>query len=312
MKYVLTECDSIQSVLNQAQEGDVLYLKNGIYKEKIEIKQNKISLVGEDPDKTIIVNHDFYHKIMPDFNECNTFRTYTCYVEGNDVTLSNLTIKNSATPSAKYGQAVALHVHGTHFICENVILQSAQDTLFTGPLPADLIQRHQGFLPKSFLKGNSSIQTYKNCQIYGDVDFIFGGATALFEDCKIISIARQKKNAEESSGFICAPSHDANTPFGYLFYHCDLIAEDDSVSYVYLARPWRDYGCAAFIECNLHSHIHPLGFNKWGNTHRDQTARFYEYSLNQDLTKREKWAHLLSKQEATQYVHTFMEFMKKN
>lgn len=309
MKYILNAGDSINSAIKKCLPGDVIFLKNGIYKEKIEILVPGISLIGESQDYTIITNHDFYHKIMSDYNECNTFRTYTCYVEADNVTISNLTIENSSTPSYKYGQAVALQVHGTNFLCQNVTLQSAQDTLFTGPLPKDLQKRHENFLPKGFLKGNPSIQKYKNCIIKGDVDFIFGCATALFEECNIISLYR-KTNAFETNGYVCAPAHEQTSPFGYLFYKCNITGEKD-VHNVYLARPWRDYGCAAFIECNIGNHITPLGFNKWGNTNRNQTARFYEYTLNIDISKRESWVKLLTSAEAKQYVKDFYNYIKE-
>ena len=47
-------------------------------------------------------------------------------------------------------------------------------------------------------------------------------------------------------------------------------------SSIYLARPWRDYGLARFEHCAYGAHIAPEGFDKWNDTHRDKTARFYE------------------------------------
>ncbi len=310
MEYILTNTQSINEILKKAISGDTLFLKSGVYKEKVQILKKGITLIGEDPKNTILTNHDFYHKIMPDYNECNTFRTYTCYVGADNVTIKNLTIENSSIPSEKYGQAVSLYVDGNNFECVNSILKSAQDTLFTGPLPKDLIQRHQGFLPASFLTGRPSAQIYKNCTIQGDVDFIFGCATALFEDCNIISLCKKNKKAFEPNGYICAPSHEKETPYGYLFYHCNLLSESNA-SNVFLGRPWRDYGCAAFIECTMENHIHPLGFNKWNNTNRDKTARFYEYGTTYDTSSREPWAHMLNKHEAQQYLTNYFNFMEK-
>ena len=137
-------------------------------------------------ENTIITNNDYFHKILKDSNEANTFRTYTCLITGDNVEISNLTIENTSLPSSKYGQAVALHVCGDNFKCDHVTLKSAQDTLFTGPLPKDLIIRHQGFLPESHLKYRKTIQIYDSCDIYGNVDFIFGDAYALFINCNII------------------------------------------------------------------------------------------------------------------------------
>lgn len=307
MNHIIDNTISINETLRQCNPGDIIILKPGIYNEKVEIFKDNIAIKGESAENTIISNKDFYHKIMPDYNECNTFRTYTCYVEGNNVTIENVTIENSAIPSKIYGQAVALHVHGDNFKFKNSILKSAQDTLFTGPLPKNLLIRHKGFLPESFLKGNSSKQIYENCKILGDVDFIFGGATALFYNCDIISIDHNNP-VRTPDGYICAPSHYEETKYGYLFYKCRLLKENDNVKDVYLGRPWRDYGCAAFIDCQMDDHINPLGFNKWGNTNRDKTARFYEFTENK-CEGREPWINILSKNEADNYVNEFLKYI---
>lgn len=309
MIYTIDSSISINSTLNKMKDGDTLFLKKGVYHEKVKILNNNIKIQGEGINETIIDNNDYYHKIMPDFNECNTFRTYTCYVGGNNVTITNLTIKNSATPSKIYGQAVALHVDGNYFLCEGVKLDSAQDTLFTGPLPPDLIVRHKNFLEKPFLKSDHSIQIYRNCIIKGDIDFIFGTATVLFEECDIISISKEN-NINNADGYIAAPAHNEDCEFGYLFYKCNILAEDKSLK-VFLARPWRDYGTTAFIDCKMDNHIIDLGWNKWNDTNRDKTARFFEYNENADLSKREPWAKIFSKTEKEKYVEDFYKYIEK-
>lgn len=306
MQYTIDSNDSINKTLAKMKDGDTLFLKNGFYKEKIVILINNITITGETEDEVIISNHDWFTKIMPDYNECNTFRTATLLIAGDNVTLNNLTVENTSTPSSKYGQALALYVEGDNFKASNVILKSAQDTLFTGPLPPDLIIRHQGFLPEYQLRGKKSRQIYEECHIYGDVDFIFGTAQALFINCDIISIV--DPNRKEKLGYICAPAHNKDDEYGYLFYKCNLLSDDNDQE-VYLGRPWRDYGTAAFIDCNIGKHISPLGFNKWSNTNRDKTSRFYEYTENADLSKREKWAKQLTKDEAQQYVNEFFKIV---
>ncbi len=288
---------SINDAISKANDNDTILLKSGIYNEKVEVFKKNIKIIGENEEDTIIRNGDYFHKILKDGNEANTFRTYTVLVTGENVEISNLTIENTSLPSSKYGQAVALHTCGNNFKCNNVILKSAQDTLFTGPLPKDLIERYTGFLLKEQLNPNECKQVFKNCKIYGDTDFIFGCAQALFINCDIISIGR---------GYLAAPAHAKEMNYGYLFYKCNLISDGDATG-TYFARPWRDYGIAAFIECNVGMHIDPLGFNKWDGTNRDKTARFYEYSNNVDLTKRVKWATLLNKDEASKYVESFFK-----
>lgn len=306
MIYKITPKDSINDTLKLCKKNDKIYLFNGIYNEKVLINVEGITLIGEDKNKVIIKNKDHFYKIMEDHNECNTFRTYTVAVTASNVKIESLTIENCSVPSNKYGQAVALHADGDNFLCENVILKSAQDTLFTGPLPDDLIKRHQGFLKPDFLHGTPTKQIYNKCDIYGDVDFIFGSATALFNECNIISIYR-----DGNLGYVSAPSHSKDTIYGYLFYKCNLINNTNAENNIYLSRPWRDYGTAAFIECKMDKHIKPEGFSNWNSTERFKTARYYEYTENVDLSNRIKWAHLLTKDEAIKYYNDFMNYIKK-
>ena len=309
MKYVVDSKMSINKTLHKCNPGDIIFLKNGIYNEKVEVRVNNISIIGESKEYTIIANKDFYHKIMPDYNECNTFRTYTMYIGSDNVTLSNLTVRNDSIPSSKYGQAVALHVQGDKFKCENCGLYSAQDTLFTGPLPTDLCVRHQGFLAPDFISGVPSKQEYNFCDIQGDVDFIFGGATALFKECTLTVIKNDNINDSKSYGYVAAPSHSKDTKYGFLFYKCKIKSENTSKR-IYLARPWRDYGSTAFIECELTQDIIPQGFHKWNNTNRDKTARFYEYSPSIDLSMRESWVKQLNEAEANKFLQDFINYLK--
>ena len=295
----INNASTLKDILNNCKDGETIYLKKGTYNGKFHITSNNITIIGEDMENTIITNDDYFHKILNDGNEANTFRTYTLLVTGANVTIKNVTIENRSKPSSKYGQAVALHVCGNNFKCDNVILKSAQDTLFTGPLQQDLIERYTGFLLKEQLKPEKTTQIYKNCKIYGDTDFIFGSSQALFINCDIISIGK---------GYLSAPAHSKDMKYGYLFYKCNLISEGNSDG-TYLARPWRDYGCAAFIDCNVGNHIDQKGFNKWDGTNRDKTARFYEYSSNVDLSNREKWVNILNEDEKEKYLKDYFEYI---
>ena len=267
-----------------------------------------MTIIGQSKENTIITNHDYFHKIMHDYNECNTFRSYTVYVGGNNVKFSNLTIENSSSPSTRYGQAVSLHVDGDKFVCENVYIKSAQDTLFSGPLPNDLIIRHKNFLEKEFLKNHLSRQHYINCDIEGDVDFIFGTGMALFDNCNIISIIEREDYARY---FIAAPSHEKDQEFGFLFNKCNIIKKDNYTKIVSLARPWRDYGIAVYIDCNYQDHIKPEGFSDWANVGRDKTARFIEYNDNIDKSKRASWVKQLTKEEKIKYLNDYMIVFNK-
>ncbi len=303
MKIIIDNTSSINETLKNLKSGDEIYLKKGIYNEKVTILNDNIKITGEDKDETIINNHDYFHKIMPDYNECNTFRTYTVYAGGKNITIKNLTIKNSSIPATKYGQAVALHADSDNLLCENVNLYGEQDTLFTGPIPYFLRERHKNFLDPIFMREYYAKQVYKNCDIYGNVDFIFGNATALFYKCNLHSL--KQDTSTHICGYISAPSHEQNQEFGYLFLNCKL-THDEGVNNVYLARPWGKYGNVAFIDNEIDSHINKEGFSVWIGKNRHQTAKFMEYG-NYDVKDRASWSIILNEKEKNDYVEAFLK-----
>lgn len=269
----VTPADDLQSVFDRAPANAVIRLAPGVYRQKTVIRTPGLTLIGAGADKTVIIYDDYALKKDEQGREYVTFRTYTMAVCADDVTMKDLSIVNDALHPEIKGQEVALSVLGSGFLMENCTLTSTQDTLFAGPLPPDLIQRYDGFLMDILRRGGELVQTYRNCRIEGTVDFIFGCADALFENCEIRSL-----NDVRNIGYVAAPAHSLSQSKGLLFRNCRFTretgVEDGSI---YLARPWRDYGLARFENCTCEAHISPAGFDKWNDTNRDQTARFYEH-----------------------------------
>lgn len=218
-----------------------IYVKNGVYKEKVIVPSwvENIDIIGEDRDKTIITYDDHAN-----INKMGTFRTYTVKVEGSDITFKNLTIENNA---AQLGQAVALHTEGDRLKFINCRILGNQDTIYTGAKFTRLY--------------------FKDCYIDGTTDFIFGPSTALFEDC----IIHSKRNS-----YVTAASTPKEAKYGYVFKHCKLTAEP-GVDKVYLGRPWRPYAQAVYIHCDLGKHILPVGWNNWGKKENEETVFYAEY-----------------------------------
>jgi pectinesterase len=276
--------DAINSCRDLGQELVTIYIKKGVYKEKLVIPSEKtaIKLIGENRDSTIITYDDYSGKLIPQGMEIpgkekySTFTSYTMLIQGSDITLENLTIQNTA---GQVGQAVALHVEGDRVKLKNCNITGNQDTL--------LVTRA------------GSRQYFVDCYIEGTTDFIFGEATALFVTCTIKSL----KNS-----FITAASTRENTPFGFVFMNCKLIATDE-VTTVYLGRPWRPYARTVFIECELGNHIRPEGWDPWKGDKmfpdKDKTAFYAEYKNfgeGSDVSKRVTWSRQLTRKEAKQYT----------
>lgn len=250
----------------------VIYVKKGIYKEKLVIPQwlTNIEICGEDRDQTIITYDDHANIYLPEIGKgMGTFRTYTLKIQGSKITLKNITIENNA---ARLGQAVALHTEGDQLTFINCRFLGHQDTIYTG--------------------NAHSRQYFKDCYIEGTTDFIFGPATAWFEHCDIFC---------KADSYITAASTPQDVPYGYVFNNCRITA-DKNVTKVYLGRPWRDYGYTLFMNCELPAVIRPQGWHHW-QKEREQTARYMEYNNRGEgaaTNERVSWSRQLTKKEAQQ------------
>ena len=264
----------------------VIFIKKGIYKEKVTIPHwlTNIELCGEDAKETVLTWADHANLPIPGTQTpMGTFRTFTMKVEGNDITLKNLTIENC---SERKGQAVALHTTGDRIRVLNCRLLGHQDTLFTGVERTHLL--------------------FKNCYICGTTDFIFGPSTAWFEACII-----ENKN----DSYITAASTPKEIPFGYVFNRCTLRAMSADAPLMgdavgapkpnakkcYLGRPWRPYAYTLFMNCELGDHIRPEGWHNWNNKDNEKTARYLEYNNHGTGAKqqgRAAWAKQLTKKQA--------------
>ncbi|MGB5382816.1 MAG: pectate lyase [Lutimonas sp.] len=266
---------SIQEAINHAKSFPdrriIIEIKNGVYREKVSVPEwnTKISLIGESREHTIITYDDFFDKMKLGRN--STFYTYTLLVQGDDFLAKNLTIQNT---SGEVGQAVALSVFANRTSIINCRIRGNQDTLY--------------------VSGDGNKQYFKDCYIEGTTDFIFGGATALFQNCTIHS----KKDS-----YITAASTSEGNEYGFVFVNCNLTADKD-VNAVYLGRPWRIYAKTVFIDCKMGSHIKPEGWHNWSNPESEKTAFYAEYNCTGkgfQPGKRVVWSHQLSSSEAKKY-----------
>lgn len=268
----LTPDDRLQAAFDKAAPGSVIHLSAGVYRQKTVIRTPGLTIIGAGAGKTRIVFDDYARKRDDQGFEYITFRSYTLAVCADGVRMQDLSVINDALSPEVKGQEVALHICGTDFSMENCTLTSTQDTLFVGPLPPDLIERYEGFLPDEFRRGGQMKQYFHNCTIEGTIDFIFGCGEALFEDCCIRNLSEVRK-----VGYVAAPAHSLHQQEGFTFRNCSFCYESGvEPGSIYLARPWRDYGLARFENCRYDDHIAALGFDKWNGTQRDRTARFFE------------------------------------
>ena len=274
--------ENLQDVLDIAPPGTVIRLPAGVMRQKIVVRTPGITLIGAGMDRTALAFDRCARDMDKAGRPLGTFRSFTLAVTAENVTLRDLTVRNDAADPVRNGQQVALSVCGDGFLMDSCALVSTQDTLFLGPLPPDLRLRYRDVLPPELRRPEPLSSRFANCRIAGSVDFVFGGGSALFERCEILSVADGRR-----VGYVAAPSHELAQTDGFVFRRCRFTASPGvAPGSVYLARPWRDHGLCVFEDCAYGSHIHPAGFDKWGTTCRDGTARFYE---TPGVTGRVKW-----------------------
>ena len=253
----------------------VIYIRNGVYKEKLLLDSTKhfVTFIGEDKFKTILTYNDHTGKLSPSGDTINTRTSWSFKVFADNFTAKNITFQNDAGFTA--GQAVAVESNGDKASFYNCRFIGNQDVLFTN--------------------SDKSRQYYENCYIEGTTDFIFGSSTVWFEKCHIHS----KKNSH-----VTAASTPKEKEFGYIFNEC-ILTGDTSLHIVSLGRPWRPYAHVVYMNCFIGQHIKPEGWSNWNNTENYKTTRYLEYKNygpSSDPLKRVEWAKQLTDAETKKYT----------
>ena len=253
------------------RETVVIRLSEGVFKENIRIETHHLILTGQGVGKTIITGSLGAAEILDDGLKRGTFRTQTVFLHGNQITLRDLTIENTAGPGKIAGQALALYADGDGLYFENVELLGYQDTLFTGPLPEK--EREKGGFrgPMEYEPRVRGRHFYRNCLIAGTVDFIFGGAQAWFENCEL----RCRKGDEQC--YITAASTPQDQRVGYIFNRCRITAEEGA-GRCWLGRPWREGAKVVLLNCELEAPIEPEGWHDWSDPTDPDRTFFGEYA----------------------------------
>jgi len=295
---------AVDSISQASEERVVIVVKEGEYREKLVVDRPNVALIGAGADKTFIRWDDYARKTFPDGELYHTFNSYTALIGGDDFACEGITFANDAGPGDRVGQAIAAYVDGDRATFRRCRFLGWQDTLFTGPLPPNPLDRATFGGPREGKPLRPSRQYYEDCYIEGDIDFIFGSATAVFYRCEIRSKGGEKPSkeaGERTYGWVTAASTPADSAYGYVFLECRLTGETPPGT-VYLGRPWRERAKVAFIRCELGEHIHPAGWEDWSGRGEAGGVVFSEYE-NEGLgaaseNGRVGWSLALTKESA--------------
>ncbi|XP_019708356.1 pectinesterase-like [Elaeis guineensis] len=260
---------SISKAVDEASKGSgnkrfVIYVKKGVYKEYVNVGMRNLMLVGDGIGKTVITGS------RSAGGGSTTYNSATFAVTGERFIARGITFRNTAGP-AKH-QAVALRSSSDLSVFYQCSFQGYQDTLYA----------------------HSLRQFYRECKIYGTVDFIFGNAAVVFQNCNIY-VRRpmsQQKNTITAQG-----RTDPNQNTGISIQNCRVTAAKDlrpvrSSFQTFLGRPLKEYSRTVYMETYMDDLISPAGWLEWSGDFALETLFYGEFrntGPGSNTSKRVKW-----------------------
>ncbi|XP_013584901.1 PREDICTED: probable pectinesterase/pectinesterase inhibitor 20 [Brassica oleracea var. oleracea] len=247
--------DAIAAAPTKAESENgyfVIYVVAGVYEEYVTVPSNKsyVMIVGDGIDKTIITGN---RNVV---DGSTTFASATLAVIGRGFMAANITVRNTAGPTKH--QAVAVRNSADMSAFYKCSFEGYQDTLYV----------------------HSLRQFYRECDIYGTVDFIFGNAATVLQNCNIIPRLplQGQFNAITAQG-----RSDPNQNTGISIQNCritpsaELVSSNFSVK-TYLGRPWKEYSRTVYLQNFMDGFIDAKGWNEWMGDFALQTLYYAEFN----------------------------------
>ncbi|KAK4425899.1 putative pectinesterase/pectinesterase inhibitor 28 [Sesamum alatum] len=253
--------DAIKTFPKKSDAPIVIHVKAGFYKENVILpkKVNNVVLIGDGPLKTRISGSKNY------VDGTQTFHSATLAVNADGFIAKDIAIENTAGPLKH--QAVAVRVSGDKAIFFNVHMYGFQDTLYA----------------------HTYRQYYRDCTITGTIDFIFGDAAAVFQNCHLLKAAR---NAAALGATV--------------LQDCHIMAEPAFINTVpplkaYLGRPWKEFSRTIIMQTLIDGFIAPEGWSPWQGNFALDTLYYGEYKNcgpGSDLSRRVRWRGIQNMNDA--------------
>ncbi|KAJ0891017.1 putative pectinesterase [Helianthus annuus] len=229
----------------------VIRIKAGVYRENVEVPKGKTNLmfIGDGRKNTIITASRSVK------GGSTTFESATVAIVGDGFLARDITFQNTA--GASNHQAVALRVGSDLSAFYQCDMLAYQDTLYV----------------------HKNRQFYINCLIAGTVDFIFGNAAAVFQDCDIHA---RRPNSGQRNMLTAQGRTDSNQNTGIVIQKCRIGATSDlqpvqSSFPTYLGRPWKQFSRTVVMQSTISNVIHPAGWFEWDGNFALDTLYYAEY-----------------------------------
>ncbi|XP_059625646.1 probable pectinesterase/pectinesterase inhibitor 7 [Cornus florida] len=230
----------------------LVYITAGVYEEYVSIAKNKkyLMLIGDGINQTVITGN---RNVVDGWT---TFNSATFAVTAQGFVAVDITFRNTAG-GIKH-QAVAVRNGADLSTFYRCSFEGYQDTLYV----------------------HSLRQFYRECDIYGTVDYIFGNAAVVFQNCNLyprLPLSGQF-NAITAQG-----RTDPNQNTGISIQNCTIKAADDlassnSTTQTYLGRPWKEYSRTVYLQSFVDSVINPVGWHEWSGDFALNTSYYAEYN----------------------------------
>ncbi|KAH6808669.1 hypothetical protein C2S51_026452 [Perilla frutescens var. frutescens] len=261
-----TIAEAINTVPLKSNNTYVILIKAGVYKEIVMVpkKANNLVLLGEGPTKTIISGDKSFT------GGYTTFHTSTLTINAEGFMAKDIGIENTA--GAIGHQAVAVRASGDKAVFYNVNIDGYQDTLYA----------------------HMYRQFYRDCRISGTIDFIFGNAVAVFQNCNLVV----RKPMPNQGCMVTAQGRTEPGSVGAtVVQNCNFTAEKDFLEATppfkaYLGRPWKEYSRTIIMQSNIEGFIAPEGWSPWMGEFGLNTLYYGEYGNRgpgSDTSKRVGW-----------------------
>ncbi|CAG7881354.1 unnamed protein product [Brassica rapa] len=274
--------DALKAMPEKYEGRYIIYVKQGVYDESVTVDKKKanLTMVGDGSQKTIVTGNKSHAK------KIRTFLTATFVAQGEGFMAQSMGFRNTAGPDEH--QAVAIRVQSDRSVFLNCRFEGFQDTLYA--------YTHR--------------QYYRSCVIVGTIDFIFGDAAAIFQNCNIFirkGLSGQK-NTVSAQGRV-----DKFQTTGFVIHKCKITANEDlkpvKAEYKsYLGRPWKNYSRTVVMESTIEDVIDPIGWLRWEETDFAIDTLYYAEYKNKgpsgDTASRVTWPgfKVINKEEALNYT----------
>ncbi|XP_057438042.1 probable pectinesterase/pectinesterase inhibitor 20 [Lotus japonicus] len=259
----------------------LVYVTKGVYQEYVSIAKNKkyLMMVGDGINQTIITGN---HNVVDNFT---TFNSATFVVVAQGFVGVNITFRNTAGPSKH--QAVAVRNGADLSTFYSCSFEGYQDTLYT----------------------HSLRQFYRECDIYGTIDFIFGDAVVVFQNCNLYP---RLPMSGQSNPITAQGRTDPNQNTGISIHNATIKAAGDLAPVVstvktYLGRPWQQYSRTVYLHSFMDNLIDPAGWHEWSGDFALSTLYYAEYNNTgpgSNTTNRANWLgyHVINASDASNFT----------